>query len=1114
MKMKKRLRGLLATMTALVLLLGMVPFAAVAEEPTVLTLDTPLEVTATFENPAALSFTPVETGVYVLYSEDGTDPQATLYEAEGMERVVYADDQPGSMQFRLAYTLIAGTEYIYKVDNYGDSTPFSVTLMRGIAPESVTIDGVENGTVTIPMSNANTYFEASVFPENADAILSWASGDENIFSVYDGEVTLTRLGTATLTVTTGAVSDTITVNVVEPAGVWSEGENKAAFTTDEYYQVATFTPSDTGRYRFHWDGELRKYCKIAILELWDDGQTSFIDESFDSNGRPCNMGAYLEEGHTYIVTLKYEGDHQDIETTLTIGKEVAATGLSFVEGTGVSVVYGATEYFTLTPVFAPILAGLQNIEWESSDTDVAEVDWNGDVGTVMVKALGTVTITATTDNDVKARFVLNVIEQPTMQLDTEYSFTSHAVTDGVWNGYETRWAFTPEVDGRYILTFGPEDGVGAYFHSTKEDGDGYYVVMSPGKNWLDLKAGEPYEFVVYTDQDWNVSTTFMLQKLLPPTSVTFAEDNVVLGMFDRTFLEYTMTPDNTDLADVSFTTSNDAIVTVDQDGEIHAVGVGNAVITVTTPNGKTDTVTVTVNRPAALYSEKTESVIITPFDEHAAFELTVKEDGWYEIFFEDGFDVWATLYEWDDKEGVSEIGYSDAAIGESDCIVQQLEKDKLYYLEVSCDEELAQFTVTVRACEEPEEDEVVESIENGVNILKDSLTVSVGDLFFPGYVIGGVEEIETTVSSNTDVVAKVNAANDAFLAVAPGRATLTYTTNAGNTDTIEVTVEGEFRTLTKDQPVTVTSDEEIRGYAYRFVPAASGRYEFYSQYTDGDPYVKLFDSELQELNFNDDRDEGITLDFCLLEELTADKTYYVLFTAWSIEATYTAGVTTPTAATDFTVEVDRTDCLFVEDGVYYVQAYDNVDLEIVFTPYHALVENLEYHVDGNASAGYGGIYFEQVGEVTLTITADDLEDVVFNFRAVNALRGDLNFDDTLDEADVAMLTDHLRGKTVLGRRALLANMDRNGVIDIHDLLLLQTAAGTEGIVAVGDADGNNKVDSTDARLALQCAVGKIDKTGLNAAWADVDGNGKIDSTDARLILQFAVGKIEQFPIEQ
>ena len=74
------------------------------------------------------------------------------------------------------------------------------------------------------------------------------------------------------------------------------------------------------------------------------------------------------------------------------------------------------------------------------------------------------------------------------------------------------------------------------------------------------------------------------------------------------------------------------------------------------------------------------------------------------------------------------------------------------------------------------------------------------------------------------------------------------------------------------------------------------------------------------------------------------------------------------------------------------------------------------------------------------------------------------------------------------------------------------AGGDDPVLTVlyGDVDGNDKIDSTDARLVLQYAVGKIGADDIDLTAADVDGSGKVDSTDARLILQYAVGKIQAF----
>ncbi len=69
----------------------------------------------------------------------------------------------------------------------------------------------------------------------------------------------------------------------------------------------------------------------------------------------------------------------------------------------------------------------------------------------------------------------------------------------------------------------------------------------------------------------------------------------------------------------------------------------------------------------------------------------------------------------------------------------------------------------------------------------------------------------------------------------------------------------------------------------------------------------------------------------------------------------------------------------------------------------------------------------------------------------------------------------------------------------------RAAAGT-----LGDVNGDEKIDSTDARLILQYYAKKIGESDLNTAVADVNADGKVDSTDARLILQLYAKKISEF----
>lgn len=62
----------------------------------------------------------------------------------------------------------------------------------------------------------------------------------------------------------------------------------------------------------------------------------------------------------------------------------------------------------------------------------------------------------------------------------------------------------------------------------------------------------------------------------------------------------------------------------------------------------------------------------------------------------------------------------------------------------------------------------------------------------------------------------------------------------------------------------------------------------------------------------------------------------------------------------------------------------------------------------------------------------------------------------------------------------------------------------------GDVNGDGKVNTTDARQALQAAVNKLQLDQAAFDRADVNWDGSVNITDARLILQFAVGKLSEF----
>ena len=91
----------------------------------------------------------------------------------------------------------------------------------------------------------------------------------------------------------------------------------------------------------------------------------------------------------------------------------------------------------------------------------------------------------------------------------------------------------------------------------------------------------------------------------------------------------------------------------------------------------------------------------------------------------------------------------------------------------------------------------------------------------------------------------------------------------------------------------------------------------------------------------------------------------------------------------------------------------------------------------------------------------------------------------------------------------MKNLTRNVLIVMLAVILafsgMAIAAYTSN--AAGDANGDGKVNSTDALLILQHSVG-LRVTNLDKTAADVNKDGSINSTDALTVLQISVGLVK------
>ncbi|GGN59337.1 Ig-like domain-containing protein [Oceanobacillus indicireducens] len=112
--------------------------------------------------------------------------------------------------------LTPNTEYSFSVSEViGDKESEKATVMVKTKYSDVESVSVSPKTNNLEVG-ATRNLTAKVEPSTAKQDVSWSSSDEDVATVSNGTVTAVSTGTATITVSAEGISDTATVNVIEP----------------------------------------------------------------------------------------------------------------------------------------------------------------------------------------------------------------------------------------------------------------------------------------------------------------------------------------------------------------------------------------------------------------------------------------------------------------------------------------------------------------------------------------------------------------------------------------------------------------------------------------------------------------------------------------------------------------------------------------------------------------------------------------------------------------------------------------------------------------------------------------------------------------------------------
>lgn len=367
--------------------------------------------------------------------------QTSNPEVATIEYYNYGGGQPDEDKSVNINFVSAGTVTITATSENGlhDSAEFTV-VNRPTATEIKIIE-VDNPTgfvgITKPLW-VNSYPENSLVGE-----LTWKSNNETVATVNEnGEVKFLTTGTVTVTATNDiGLSDTCTFTVIETP-VLTLGQPALITIANNEMQYLKYIPDETGPLAFYYT-EISNENEPQVHVYDQDGQhlTSSGNEDFDE--------FEFEADETYYIGTNYNGyyDNGDGTYYLNAVKPVPATAISIDVGSEFKGYLGTEKL--LQVVYDPIYAFKETIEWTSTDDDIVSVDEEGNIS---LKAVGTATITATSETGLSASLEVTVEDYETIELGQEMTVTIDSNTPAEY------FYFTPEEDGYYsFYSYGDEN---------------------------------------------------------------------------------------------------------------------------------------------------------------------------------------------------------------------------------------------------------------------------------------------------------------------------------------------------------------------------------------------------------------------------------------------------------------------------------------------------------------------------------------------------------------------------------------------------------------------------------------------------------------------------------
>lgn len=445
----------------------------------------------------------------------------------------------------------------------------NITDSITVTVNEVPLTGIAINTPSTTIAKGETETLSVIFyPDNTtdDRTIIWTSEDDTIATVENGVVTAVGVGTTTIKAQVGIWEATCEVEVNAPLKGITLDKNKVTLnkgTAEDTVELnVIYNPTDTTDNKdVTWTS---KNQSVATVE----------------NGIVTAVGA-----GTAIIEAKVG----EFTATCEVEVKVPLTGISIKDST--ELIKNQSE--TLVVTYEPAdTTDDRTVTWTSSDEAIAKIDENGKVTALKE---GTVTITA------KVGEYTDECEVTVKEIKLE-GITINNTIDTLIKGQSAQLGviYTPD---------NTTDNKVATWTSSDET----IATIDENGKVTALKAGT----VTITATSGNFTDSFELtveEIALTGIEIKTENDKTALKEGETLQLDINFLPENTtDSKDVVYISSNESVITVDENGKVTAIKPGTAVVTVVAENGIKTQIELTVEQEEVVEEpEKEQEVVESP----------------------------------------------------------------------------------------------------------------------------------------------------------------------------------------------------------------------------------------------------------------------------------------------------------------------------------------------------------------------------------------------------------------------------------------------------------------------------------------------------------------------